>query len=273
MHVAGRVGVRGRCARLRRGDRGDRVAASRRPPLSAAARVRPAAPGTAGVGGRSSLQGALPRQTHRPPAARRRRRSQAARRARVLPGARPQPTALGAVAGRRTGGRPVCAAIQNPSRSSRRGIGRGHRDRAVRRVARAAAGGVARARVGRAAAAELGPVAGRRAARACHRPWRDRARRPGDAPRPAGGGGTGGPGPRERRRGGLDRPEARAVRARSMSASARTGASPGSGPTWGSSRRSRTRSAGRSTTSCSPWWPVPSAATCGFTARRPMHSG
>src|SRR5947209_15174734 len=87
-------------AELRRADRGDPVAAAPRAALPTTAGLRSPGPGTAGMGGRSPLQGALPRQAHRAPAPRRRRRAQTPGRSGVLPGARSQPPAVGAVAGR-----------------------------------------------------------------------------------------------------------------------------------------------------------------------------
>ena len=113
----------------------------------------------------------LPRPPHGAAPPRRRGRAQAARGPRVLPGARPQPAAVGAVAGRGPRRRSLRGAVEDPSRARRRDLRRRHRDRPVRHLAGPAAGGAARPRVGRAPAAEPRPAAGRRAARA-----RDRAR-------------------------------------------------------------------------------------------------
>ena len=119
------------------------------------------------------------------------------------------------------------------------------------------------------AAAEQRAAAGGRAARARHRARRDRPRRPGDGARPA----PGRPARPARRSWASARwrgPGCTPRRpARSTSGSARTAGSPGSAAIWPSSRRSRTRSAARSTTSCSRSSAARSGATCASTAIRP----
>ena len=103
-------------------------------------------------------------------------------------------------------------------------------------------------------------------------PGRDRARRAGRrcaalARSPAGSGRRWAA--RRDGRAGLQRG---ARRARSTCASARTAGSPGCAAIWLSSRRSRTRSAARSTMSCSPRSPGRWGATCGCTASPPRIS-
>ena len=110
--------------------------------------------------------------------------------------------------------------------------GRRHRHRAVRHLAGPDAGGAARSRVGPAAAAQRRPAARRRAARARHRPGRDR--RAGSGPRCAARGmwPARRAGARRGRRDGPGGAAGGAAAARSTCASAPTGASPGCAGTW-----------------------------------------
>ena len=227
----------------------------------------PAQPGPAGVGRRPALQRALPRAPHGAAAPGLRAAAQAPRRARVLAAARPRQAAVGDLARRQARGRPLRADLQDPPRAGRRRLGRGHHHRAVRRRARCTAARAARARRG---------CRGRcRAAPSCS------ARRCSSAP----------PLPTEIARGAraVLRGAAPGARAGSSTtpppsarwppaASTRRPASPlnvAIGPhrrfDWvdgdlDASRRSRTRSAARSTTSCSPSSRWRSAAACATAA-------
>ena len=235
-------------AAVRRVRRPARAQAAPRATLPPEARLSPARPEPAGVGGRSPLQRRLPRAAHG--AARAGGRAGAAPPGgpRVRPAARPLQAAVGDLARRPRGRGSLRAHLQDAPLPRRRHLRRGHHHRAVRPGARAAADRAPGA-VGPPARAELRDPARRR---------HDRAR-----------GRAGGPGPRRRRRrraaaAGAGCARLRARRAwerspapgsqarrprRSTSGSARTGASPGWTPTWPRSRRSRTRSAARSTTS------------------------
>ncbi len=275
MHVAGCSVFDGEAPGLRGADRSDRVAAAPRAALPPAARLRPVRPGTAGVGGRPPLQRALPRPAHGAAPPRRRRRAQAAGRTGVLAGARPQPSAVGAVAGRRPGRgtasrcspRPTMRwSTASPAWTSRPCCSTPRRIRCRWRPPEHA--WVARPLPSR------GPAAGRRAARARHRPGRGGARSPGDAPRPAARWRHAlGRGARERRRAGLDRTAGRAAQPVQRADRSAPAVHLGRGRPRSSSRRSRTRSAAPSTTSCSRRWRARSAATCGFTASRPTDVG
>jgi len=204
-HARGRLlRVHRERALVRRVARGDRLAAASGSALSPAAGLRSAASGPARMGRRPSFQAAVPRAPHRPPPPRRRGRAQAAGRPGVLPGARPDPPAVGAVAGRGTGRRPVRGAVEDPSRAGRRDLGGRYRHRAVRRLRRPAPGRPARTRVGRTPPAELGPAVGRRAARARHRARGGGPRGPRDAAGAAHHGDPRRAGPRQRERAGLD---------------------------------------------------------------------
>ena len=116
------------------------------------------------------------------------------------------------------------------------------------------------------------PAARRGAARARHRAGRGRAQRARRVPRPAPRARR----PEERRRGrgrdGLGRAQPRPGVARTTARSARTAASPGCAPSCATSRRSRTRSAGPSTTWCWPPSPARSAGTCAAAGTRPTGS-
>ena len=57
-------------------------------------------------------------------------------RPRVRAAARPRQAAVGDLAGRGTGGRPLRAAVEDPPRAGGRHLGRGHHDRALRHLAR-----------------------------------------------------------------------------------------------------------------------------------------
>ena len=158
--------------------RADRFAAAPGSPLPAAARVRAARSGPAGVGRRPPFQPQLPRPPHGAAAPGRRGAAQAPRRPRVLAGARPQPAAVGAVARRGAVRRAASRARPRPTTRSSTASRGSTSHRAVRHLAGSDACRAARARVGPAAAAEPGAAARRRAARAGDGAGRDRARRP-----------------------------------------------------------------------------------------------
>ena len=147
-------GVQGPGAHLRRAARTVGRAAAPRPPVPSAARVRAAQPGAPGVGRRSAFQPLLSRPPHRVAAAGRRGRPQASQRPDLLSGARSQPPAVGAVAGRGTGRRSLRAALKDPSCARRRRLGSRHLHGPVRLRSGSDAGCGARARLGPAAAAE-----------------------------------------------------------------------------------------------------------------------
>ncbi len=258
----GLLGVRRHRPLLRRAGGGDRVATPPRAPLPAAAGVRAARPGPAGVGGRSPFQRALPRPPHRSSAPRRRGRAEAIGGPGVLPGARPKPAAVGAVARRGPRRRALRGADEDPSRARRRDLRGRHRDRAVRHLGRAAAGGAARPRVGRAPAPEPRPVAGGRAARARDGAGRGHARNPRDAARPPDGGPSHRDDAGER---GRARPDG--TPGGPVDPVQRSDRAPPPVHVGGSRPRAvqgdqELSSAEPSTTSCSRLWPARSATTC-----------
>ena len=231
-----------------------RAAAAPRPPLPAEARLPAARPGPPGVGRRPALPPRLPRPPHRAPGARRRGRAAAPGRPRALPAAGPRQAAVGALAGRRGRRGPLRARREEPPLPGGRDLRRRPREGAVRPRARPPEPS------GRCRSGSRVPS---RAARP--RCWPTRwpsGRGSRSAAARAGGGALHPPGPRGRRSG-PSRGSARWPRpgsaprrpARSTCRSARTAASSGCRPTSTSSGRSRPRSAGRSTTSCSPWSP------------------
>ena len=226
----------------------DRARPAPRAALPPAARVPAVRRLAARVGRRSALQRrATTSATRRCPRPAGEEQLRRARGAGVLPAARPREAAVGDLARRQRRRRALRADLQDPPRARGRDLGRGHHDRALRPRA-GPAGARARRRRGRAR-----PLPG--AARSCSRPrWRSGWRRRSGSLR----GVLAAPGQRGRRRGprrrraGRDgrRGRSRARRrARSTCGSARTGGSRGPRPTWRRSRRSRTRWAGRSTTS------------------------
>ena len=183
---------------------------------------------------------ALPGAGGRGPAA-------AARGARVLPAARPREAAVGDLARRRARRRPLRADLQDPPRARGRDLGRGHHDRALRPRARPA-GARARRRRGRRGRCRAAPSCSRRRSPSA---WpRRSASRARCSSRPDQAGAE--RGPRRRRAGGDGR---RGDRGRAAVAAERADrAAPplrvGRGRPRACSRRSRTRSAARSTTSC-----------------------
>ena len=241
-----------------------RLAAPPRPPLPPAARVRAAQPGPAGVGRRSPLQ------PHATTSATPRCRVRAAKPSSSVSAGRVFSQALDrnrplwelwlveGLAGDRF------ALLSKTHHALVDGVsGVDIVTVLFDAVSGSDAGCAARARVGPAAAAERGAAAGRRADRALHRSGRDRRAAsgprcvvPAGSPRKAGESlvGVGAIG--------LGRSCGPRRRARSTSRSGRTAGSPGCRATWGSSRRSRTHSAGPSTTSCWPSSPARWAATC-----------
>ena len=233
----------------------------------------PFGPGPPALGRRSPPEPALPRALDRPALSGQRGAAARPRRARVRPAARPRQAALGAVARRRRRGRPLRAAREDPSRARRRHLGRRHRQRAVRHLARpgrAARPGPALASPPRAvprpscsaSRCSSGRAPRARSARSVRALLRG-PRRVADAAvnAAAGVGAMAWAGPQARSRD--------AVQPRR---SARTGASPGCAATSPTSRRSRTSSAARSTTSCCRPSRARSAATCAAAATAPTAS-
>ena len=94
--------------------------------LPPAAGLRAARPGPPAVGRRPAPQPALPRARHRAPLPRRRGPAAGPGRPRVRPAAGPRQAAVGDLAGRGPGGRPLRAAGQDPPRAGGRRLGRGH---------------------------------------------------------------------------------------------------------------------------------------------------
>ena len=86
----------------------------------------PLGPGPAAVGRRPAPEPALPRARHGPPLPRRRGPAAGAGGPRVRPAAGSRQAAVGALAGRWPGGRPLRAAVQDPPRAGGRRVGRGH---------------------------------------------------------------------------------------------------------------------------------------------------
>ena len=105
----------------------------------------------------------------------------------LLPAARPDQAALGAVAGRGPRRRPFRDRRQEPPRARRRRLRGRHHHRPLRPRARAGGPARAPAEVGPAAGAERPASARRRPARARHQPQGDRPRRPRRPARPAPG--------------------------------------------------------------------------------------
>ena len=269
-HARGRLhGVRGHGAGIRRPRRRDRLAAAPRAALPAAARVRTAESGPAGVGRRPSFQRHLPRAPHGVAPSRRRSGAQTAVWPGLLAGARPRSAAVGVVARRRAFRRSVRHAYEDTPRARRRDLRRRHRDGPVRQLAGSDAGRSARSGVGLEAAAEQRAAAGGCAARARHRARRDRPRRPRDGSRSPPGRPQGRRRAPGRRRDGMDGVERRASQSVQRPDRAAPPVHVGPRRSLRSSRRSRTRSAARSTTSCSQSSAARSATTCASTAIRP----
>ena len=118
MHVAGCAIFEGPAPDHDELCRGDRLASAPRAPLPAAARIRAARAGSARVGRRPAFQRRIPRAPHGAAPPGRRRRAQAARRPRVLPGARSDAAAVGAVARRRARGRSASRCCRRPTTRS-----------------------------------------------------------------------------------------------------------------------------------------------------------
>ena len=151
--------LRGPGAGLRRVRRSARARPAPRAALPPAARVPAAGRRAAGLGRRPALQRPLPRAPHG--AARRPRASERAARARragVRPAARPREAAVGDLARRHDGRRPLRADLQDPPRARGRDLGRGHHDRAVRPRAGPGAAAASRAGLVAAAAPERGEL-------------------------------------------------------------------------------------------------------------------
>ena len=256
---------------LRRAARGARVAPAPRPALPPAARRGPARPGPPGLGRRPALQPALPPAPHR--AARARAATSELKRLAGPACSRQQldrrQPAVGDLARRRARGRPLRAHRQDAPRARRRRLGRRHHDRPVRRRARP---GADRRRPSGRGRPKPPPSAGAAARRRARRA-RDRTR-PRAAARVRALDARAAPRRRRARR------ERRRASASTLRATLRP-APPSPlnvriGPhrryTWvdarprTSSRRSRTSSAARSTTSCSPRSRSRSGAGCAATA-------
>ena len=218
-----------------------------------AGRDRPAV-----LGRRPAVQPRLPRAPLGPARPRRRGRAAPDGRPRLLPAARPDQAALGAVARRGPPQAPLRADLQDPPRARRRRLRRRHRHRPLRRQAGARAG-EARPRL------DPEPEAvRRRARRARRREPREGADRRRPARRLGGqlpeGRRTTDPGRgRGRRRGRLGVRQPGSRPAAQHRRSARTAATPGCAAIWPSSSGSRPSSAAPSTTSSS----APSPVRCG----------
>ena len=232
----------------------------------------PLAAGPPEVGRRPAPEPALPRARDRAAGTRRRGAAQGARRSRVRAAARSRQAAVGDLARGWARGRPLRAALEDPPLPRRRHLRRRHHLGALRHLARARRAD----RPGRPLAAAADAVeraaARRGAGRARHDPGGGgplRARGlPRPAPHPVRASATP-PSASARWPGRASTPPRRAP---TTSRSARTGASPGCAPTWARSRRSRTSSAGPSTTSCCRPSPARSASTCAGAGRTPTGS-
>ena len=247
MHIAFVRHHGGAAARLRRLRRVGAQQVASDPPLPPARPLRAGWAGPAGVGRRSALPPRLPRPPHRPAAARFGRRPPTPHGPADVAGTRPQPAAVGDLAGRGAGGRHVGAGVEGAPLHGRRDL----RDRPD--------GGRARHRTGCRGGADRGVDPGARAdrpraARAVagrHRVDAGGARSvgAGDGPPPAASRRRGRRAPRRRplaRRAG----SGRTWSCRSKVRSGRT--ADGRGPARPSTRSSRCDrcSAARSTTSC-----------------------
>ena len=253
-------GVRGLGADAAGAGRPRPRATAPRAALPPATSPRAARPGPAGVGGRPALQPLLPHTPHRAAQARGRRRAQAARRAAVLPAPRSLQAAVGDLARAEHVQRPLRADREDPPRARRRDLRRGHHHGAVRHLTRTRPRRT-RIAVERQAAARSRQAARRGARRAFDRSRGDAPRRTRAAARPAPRGHADQGRPHEHRRDHARRHQR-----------PRTAATRSSTPTSPTSRRSRTPSAGRSTTSSSPPSPSPSAATCATATSPPTVS-
>ena len=213
--------------------------------LPAARRGGSARPGPPALGRRRALRPALPRAQHRAPGAGQRVRAAGARRPRLLAPPAPRPAAVGDVARGGPRSRPLRDPLQDPPRARRRCL----RPRHPQRALRARRGGV-RAVAARACA--LHRRAGDRGAPRA-RDERRRARTPASRRRatPAQGRQPHRGDRRRRRRAGLGGPATGAADPlQRRPGRARPARSHGRAPRSTTSRRSRTRSAGRSTMSC-----------------------
>ena len=135
-HARGRDDdLRGPSSELRRPPRARPVAPAPRAPLPAEARLPAGADGASLLGRRPDLQPRVPRAPLGAAVAGLRGPAPQDGRAGVLPAAGPLEAALGAVAGPGPDAEALRARHQDPPRPGRRGVGRRHRDRPVRREA------------------------------------------------------------------------------------------------------------------------------------------
>ena len=238
--------VRGPGALPRRGAGSPGRAAAAGAPLPAAAAPGAVPARAAGLGGRPRLRPALPRQAHRPARARRRPGARRADGPGDVPAARPRPPAVGVLDGRRAPRGPLGVHLEGAPLHGRRGL----RHRPVpgdlrllprtRRRAPPRGDGASSTPAAEPSAPGTGRPGRAGRGRAPGPGGRSRSRRTAADPAAAlrraaehgAGPGQAGPGRRGRPR---DR--------RSAGPSAASGATPGPGPRWPTSRRSRARSA------------------------------
>ena len=252
MHVAGILIFEGRPAGLRRARRGDRGAHAPRPALSPEARPRALRPGTPGVGRRPALQRALPPAPQRAAGARFRRAAAQPRGAPLRPAAGPHEAAVGAQPRRGPRRRPFRDHLQDPPRARRRRERRGHHVGALRHLAGAGADGGRGSSVGATSRADRCRAAGPGAGRACDGARRGRPRPARAHARAAPGGRAGRRVARRGRRDGVGGAQPGAAVALQRADRPAPALHVGRLRGRALQGRSRTRWAGRSTTSSSP---------------------